>query len=169
MLEFKIFEIPDGRSKRSVQLEADAFNLGRVSFKGGLVDIEFYKTTGLIQTRLHLAATVELVCDRSLEEFDFKITRDYEVLFKAEQVEESGNEHSAVRSYDLKLQQIDLEQDVRDTILLEVPIKKIHPRFLDENGNPAEFQTRTFGKPDDDYAETDEIDPRWEALKELKK
>lgn len=167
MLQFKIFEIPDGRSERSVQLETNELNLGRIPFKGGSVDIEFYKTTGLVQTRLHLAATVELICDRSLEQFDFKIIKDYEILFKAEQVEETGDEHSAVRSYDLKLQQIDLEQDVRDTILLEVPIKKIHPRFLDENGNPAEFQTRVFGKPDND--EADEIDPRWEALKELKK
>ncbi len=54
-----------------------------------------------------------------------------------------------------------------DSILLNLPVKKLHPRFLDDDGNPKEFVNQKFGE----HTEEDEtsIDPRWEALKELKK
>ncbi len=95
------------------------------------------------------------------------MNEDYEVLFKAEEVEESADENGAVRNYDHAGNQIDLEQDVRDTILLHVPSKKLHPRFLDEDGNPRELLNEQFGDVPDE--EEDAIDPRWEKLKELKK
>ncbi len=63
--------------------------------------------------------------------------------------------------------QIDLAQDVRDTILLNLPTKKLHPRFLDEDGNPAEAISVKFGEAP--AGNDDLIDPRWAALKELKK
>jgi len=62
--------------------------------------------------------------------------------------------------------QIDLEQDVRDTILLNLPTKKLHPRYLDEDGNPKEVLNEQFGDIPDEDEET--IDPRWEKLKDLK-
>jgi uncharacterized metal-binding protein YceD (DUF177 family) len=55
---------------------------------------------------------------------------------------------------------------VLDTLLVHLPVKKLHPRFLDEDGNPKEFVAESFGEADE---EEDAIDPRWEALKDLKK
>jgi uncharacterized metal-binding protein YceD (DUF177 family) len=107
-----------------------------------------------------------LICDRSLDAFDHGVHQNYEVLFKAEEVEESANEKGAIRNYDHASKQIDLEQDVRDTILLNLPTKKLHPRFLDEDGNPEEVLNEQFGDiPDEDE---EQIDPRWEKLKDLK-
>lgn len=166
MLKFKIFEIPEERSERTIELSSGELDLGDLAFKGGTVDIEFYRTLHFVRTQFTVDAKVELICDRSLDAFDHEVHQDYEVLFKAEEVEESADENGAVRNYDHTSKQIDLEQDVRDTILLNLPTKKLHPRFLDDEGNPKEVLNEQFGDiPDEDE---DQIDPRWEKLKDLK-
>lgn len=166
MLKFKIFEIPEGQSETTVELGSDELDLGDFTFKGGSVYIEFYRTEHFVRTQFTVDATLELVCDRSLDAYDYDVHQDYEVLFKAEEVEESADENGAVRNYDHASKQIDLEQDMRDTILLNLPTKKLHPRFLDEDGNPKEVLNEQFGDiPDEDE---DRIDPRWEKLKDLK-
>ncbi len=166
MLKFKIFEIPEGQSERSVQLGNEDLDLGELPFKGGTINIEFSRTMQFVRTKLDINAFVEVICDRSLDAFDYEVDKTYEVLFKAEQVEESADENGAIRNYDHKLKQIDLEQDVRDTLLLELPVKKLHPRFLDQDGNPIEYFSQNFGEaPEEDE---EKIDPRWEVLKELK-
>ncbi len=168
MFKFKIFDIPDGKSKRTLILGEKELDLGDYTLKKGKIDIEFYKTSKFIQTKLDVNATVELICDRSLDNFDYEIEKDYNILFEAEEVEEMADEGNAVRMINFKAQEIDIEHEVRDTIFLALPVKKLHPKYLDENGNPKEYFQKTFGNNDDE-GETEQIDPRWEALKELKK
>lgn len=167
MFRFKIFELPEEQSEKRLDLEPGALELSEdFTFKGGILDIDFYRTEHFIRAQLDIDVTVELICDRSLDAFDHKVHQQYEVLFKADDVEESADENGAVRNYDHASQQIDLEQDVRDTILLNLPTKKLHPRFLDEDGNPKEVLNEQFGDiPEDDE---EHIDPRWEKLKDLK-
>ncbi|MEX0609170.1 MAG: DUF177 domain-containing protein [Balneolaceae bacterium] len=167
MLKFKIFEIPDEKSERIVELDSDEFDLGDITMKSGKLFIKFYRTLHFIRAQFNIEATVELVCDRSLSNFDYNVNQDYEVLFKAEPIEESADANGAIRNYDHSSKQIDLEQDVRDTILLNLPAKKLHPRFLDKEGNPKEILNEKFGDVSDNDEER--IDPRWEALKDLKK
>ncbi|SMO74759.1 YceD family protein [Gracilimonas mengyeensis] len=166
MLTFKIFEIPEGESEKTLDLASQELDLGELTFNGGTIDIKFYRTLHFIRTTFSVDAKVELICDRSLDAFDYEVQQDYEVLFKAEEVEETADESGAVRNYDHGGNQIDLEQDVRDTILLNIPTKKLHPRFLDDDGNPKEMLDEQFGDIPDE--EEDRIDPRWEKLKELK-
>jgi uncharacterized metal-binding protein YceD (DUF177 family) len=166
MLKFKIFEIPEEQSEKTVELGSEELDLGDLAFKGGKVHIEFYRTLHFVRTQFTVDAKVELICDRSLDAFNYEVDQNYEVLFKAEEVEESADENGAVRNYDHTSKQIDLEQDVRDTILLNLPTKKLHPRFLDEEGNPKEVLNEQFGDIPED--EEDQVDPRWEKLKELK-
>lgn len=167
MLKFKIFEIPEGQSQRTVELESDDLEIEEIPFNGATLDINFYRTLHFIQVKFGLNANVKLICDRSLDEFNHQIDTKYQVLFKAEEVEESADENGSIRNIDINSKQIDLEQDVLDTIMLNLPVKKLHPRFLDEDGNPKEFVNEQFGNDSDEGEET--IDPRWEALKELKK
>ena len=50
-------------------------------------------------------------------------------------------------------------------LLLSLPTKRIHPRYLDEEGNPKELLHEQFGS----YTDVENsVDPRWEALKNLK-
>ena len=50
--------------------------------------------------------------------------------------------------------------------MLEIPVRKIHPDYVDSEGNPEDFETQKFGPEPD---EEEMIDPRWSELKKLKK
>lgn len=166
MFTFKIFEIPEGKSERTIQVGSDDLDLGDTVLKEGQIDVQFERGLHFIRALLNIRAQVELICDRSLDPFDFTVDTTYEILFKEEQIEESTDENGSVRMIDQASQQLDIEQDVHDTILVNLPVKKLHPRFLNEHGEPVDFEDQSFGKPDED--EEQHVDPRWEALKKLK-
>lgn len=168
MFTFKIFEIPEGKSERKLNLNSTDLELDDVSFKGGVIDLEFDRSSHFVLVKLVLDVVVELTCDRSLDVFDFEVVQDYQILFKEEQVEETIDENGAIRNIDHVSKQISIMQDVLDTILVSLPAKKLHPRFLDENGEPKELLNENFGETLENEEEGDTIDPRWEALKELK-
>lgn len=164
-LEFNIVEIPEGESQRTVGLTDEDLDMSPYDFKGTEVDLHFYRTIHFIRVNFHVDAEVELTCDRSLESYIQPVASDYEVLFKVDVQEETENEDGAVRRFNFSSNTLSIEEEVRDTIMLNIPIKKLHPKFLDEEGNPREFETRKYGEVEE---ETEQIDPRWEKLKKLK-
>lgn len=166
-LTFKIVEIPEEESRRTVELSGNDLDVSSYDFRGGVIDLQFYRTLHFIRINFHLDVEVALICDRSLEEYIQPINADYEVLFKVDVQEETENMDGAVRRFNFSSNTLSIAEEVRDTILLNIPIKKIHPKYLDEEGIPRAFETKKFGtiqSPDDDGA----IDPRWEKLKEIK-
>jgi len=166
-LEFNIVEIPDGESRRTVELTEDDLDLSPYTFQGGMVDLLFYRTLHFIRVNFHVDSDVEIVCDRSLEPYIQPIESDYEVVFKVDVQEEKEDENGAVRRFNFSSNTLSIEDEVRDTIFLNVPIKKLHPKFLDEEGRPKEFETKSFGDTKED-TDAEVVDPRWEKLKELK-
>lgn len=166
-LEFNIVEIPEGDSQQVVGLTEEDLDLSPHEFKGGEVYLKFYRALHFIRVNFHVDSDVELTCDRSLESYIQPIESDYEVVFKVDVQEEKEDENGAVRRFNFSTNTLSVEDEVRDTIFLNIPIKKLHPRFLDEEGKPKDFETKSFGnvKEEDD---TEIADSRWEKLKELK-
>ena len=165
-LTFKIQEIPEGKSSREITLSHDDLTFENHELNKAVVSIQFEKTTHFINVDFKVEAGLIVVCDRSLESFEKQVTGRYEVLFKPEVVEPAEGETSKVKQFNKRDLTLSIDNEVRDTILLELPVKILHPRFLGEDGNPLEFETRSFGdiSPDDEEI----ADPRWEALKKLK-
>lgn len=164
-LTFRIQEIPEGQSVRDIRLEQGDLDFEDLTVKQADVNIHFQKTRYFIKSNFTVKAVAELICDRSLQKFDYQVSGSYEVLFKPDVEAISESENSRVKPFNVNELTLSLDQEVRDTILLELPVKKLHPKYLDEDGNPDDFETRKFGKDEDDE---DRIDPRWEALKKLK-
>lgn len=166
-LTFNIVEIPEGKSTRSVELQEDDLDLVTHPFRGGEIDLEFYRTLHFIRVQFSVRAGVELVCDRSLETFVYPLETDFQVVFKVDVQEETEDENGAVRRFDFSSNTLSIEDEVRDTIVLNIPMQKIHPKFLDEEGQPVAFETKSYGDSEAD-PEGPAIDPRWEKLKQLK-
>lgn len=166
-LRFDIQELPDGESSKERLLTEGFFELDdEISFLKGKVYINFFRTDHFIKVSFSLKCTVELICDRSLEPFEKKVEGRFDILFQPGEIEESVTAESAVKQIPGDDLVLDISDEVRDTIMLNIPIKKIHPKFEDESGKIKEFETAQFG----DLPEEDEqsIDPRWEKLKKLK-
>lgn len=168
-LEFKIVEIPEGASERTLELEGEDLDLDSYPFLGGKITLSFFRTIHFIRVNFAIEADVELVCDRSLRQFVYPVEAEYEVLFKVDLQEETENENGALRRFNFSSNSLNIEEEVRDTILLRIPIKKLHPDFLDDEGNPRDFDTKSFGETDDENGKEESFDPRWEELKKLKK
>jgi len=165
-LTFNLQEIPEGRSERTIELLAEELDLeADISFLGAGLNVNFYKTNHFVEVKFQVNTKVSLICDRSLKPFDKELEGKYQVIFDPNIEEESETEDGANRQLSANDLLIDISKEVVDTIMLEIPIKKIHPDFFDENGNPKEFETQTFGSSGDDE---ENIDPRWSELKKLK-
>ncbi len=165
-LTFNLQELPEGKSSRTVPLEKGDLSLSsEVTLEKGSVEINFYKTNYFVEVKFSVDVDTELICDRSLKPFSERVVASYHVLFEPDPVDHTETDKGAVRQIPAGSLQVDIEEEVRDTIMLEVPVRKIHPDFLDADGNPKEFEIQTFGPEADDE---ESIDPRWSALKKLK-
>jgi uncharacterized metal-binding protein YceD (DUF177 family) len=159
MLKFKINEIEEGESVQYVTVSAEDLSLGVDSGDTFHVQVVFHRSRIMIQAQLSVEGELRLVCDRSLEPFEYPVEADYTVIFKPELDEETEDDQVAVRRLNMPSNFIDITRDVRDTLLLTIPIRKLHPRFVDEDGQEIPFETP--------YASEPETDPRWAALTSL--
>lgn len=165
-LTLNLQEIPDGKSNLTIALSEDEFELDEdISLQKADVEIVFFKTDHFIQVKFDVHAETGLVCDRSLKPFMQAVDGSYSILFEPDPEEEYETDKDAVRRIPSDELTVSIDKEVRDTIMLELPVRRIHPDFLDEDGNPTEFETKSFG---DLSSEKDTIDPRWEDLKKLK-
>jgi uncharacterized protein len=117
-----------------------------------------------IDADFRITGTARLVCDRCLEPFDEPMKVHRKIMFKygPEPAELSDEIIIITRDQD----QLELGQYLYEFISLEIPMKKLHPKFRNEEDEDATEGKIVYksGSNDDDT----DIDPRWEKLKKLK-
>ncbi len=160
MLSFKINEIPKGKSSERVSILNDELDLNGVEFRDLELEVAFEKREFAIVVSFEFDGEVKLTCDRSLDEYWQSLSGSYSILFKEGAQEESEDAQMSVRRLDISGNIINIKHEVRDTVLLSIPLRKIHPRYFDENGELMDLEVQTQDNP--------EMDSRWEALKKLK-
>jgi len=160
MLAFKINEIPKGKSTETLSIESGKLDLAGLEYRDLVIEIGFEKREAALQVSFSFKLEIVVICDRSLEEFWQPVEGAYEVIFKEGIDFDSEDEQMSIRRLDISGNIINIEAEVRDTVLLSIPLRKLHPRFIDENGNVTDFELKT--------GEVETIDPRWEALKSIK-
>lgn len=132
----------------------------------GLVKVQLEKTDSMINLDLNIDIKVRLTCDRSLEEFDYPLTlTKFLVLKFGEEFEELDEDLLVIEK---NTQRINLAHHIYDHVALAIPMKKLHPKFADET-DEDELIYSSADENSDDSKEEEEIDPRWKALKDLKK
>jgi uncharacterized metal-binding protein YceD (DUF177 family) len=121
---------------------------------------------------IKVKGSVELICDRSLEEFDFPIDTENRILFKfGDHNEEVSDEIIII---DRNTQRLNVAQHIYDFISLAIPMKKIHPRFQEDTEDEEDDETEvkliySSAEIEEEFKdEKEDIDPRWELLKNLK-
>ena len=159
-LEFKINEIPKGSSETRLELTAEELGIDTVDYRNLEVHVTFDKREALISVDFEVSGEACLICDRSLETFWAQINSGYTILFKESADFESEDDQTAVRRLDISGNIINILTEVRDTVMLSLPVRRVHPKFYDENGELKDFEHVTD--------EREVTDPRWEALRALK-
>jgi uncharacterized metal-binding protein YceD (DUF177 family) len=122
-----------GSNELSYQLDKGFFQL----FENALVEngqlvvnVKLDKSSRHIQLLFEIEGELELICDRSLEQFGYPIFIERTVYFKL------GHESKEL-DVDLYMIEetsstINLAQHIYDFVTLAVPMKRLHPRFRTE-------------------------------------
>jgi uncharacterized metal-binding protein YceD (DUF177 family) len=125
------------------------------------------KSETFINAEFKIKGHAALICDRSLDPFEFPIRINRKVVFKyGEEEKELGDDIYTI-THDTH--NLDLGQLMYEFIALEIPIRKLHPRFKNEEESDDENEEgKVIYTSSTEKEEDDKMDPRWEQLKKLK-
>ncbi|WMJ74525.1 DUF177 domain-containing protein [Cytophagaceae bacterium ABcell3] len=176
LYDIDIISLSNKKHYYSYQIDSSFFAIFEDSYiqQGSLqAELTLDKTETLIRINFKVNGTVELTCDRSLEQFDFQILLDEGLIFKY------GDDYTELTEEIIliprNLQTLNVAQYIYEFIGLSVPMKKLHPRFItEENHEDAESiliytseETEEKGEKEEKSDEGDE-DPRWKILKNIR-
>ena len=122
------------------------------------VDLDYQPDRILV--RLHASGKANLVCDRTLVDYEQGLDGDHVLLFVDEAfLEGQEDTYEDIRVLAPGEEFIDLAESARDTLMLSLPLRRVAPGAEDA---PIQLQ---YGIPGDGK---EQIDPRWEALRKLR-
>lgn len=168
-LQNKSYEFDFAVDDRFFQsFEDSLINKGKATVK-----VLLNKSETFMAVNMHIDGAVGLTCDRSLEEFDYPVLIDHELIFKF------GDEEKELDDFMMQIsreaERIELGQYIYEFISLALPMKKLHPRFegLEEGGDSLVYSSENQATTGEDtgapgQTTEEEIDPRWIELMKLK-
>lgn len=166
MLKFNVQDLPENRVEEvRVHPSAEDLDIDEEQFSDIEVSVQLNRQGERVFVSFDVAATGTFECDRTLETYDERLESSYALTFAPpSRITEDEEDDETVKPLPPEGAEIDITKEVRDTLLLSVPVRTIAPEARD-----AEIQTE-FGAPEEEQEQTGEepVDPRWERLKELR-
>ncbi len=153
-----------GNHEYSFKIDNTFFkNFEYLEIEGGLVDLELelVKESTLLNLEFRFGGTVEIKCDRCLDNFKMDVNGNFRLIVKfADEYEEISDEVITIPS---KENNLDISQFVYEYLNLMLPLQKIHP---DDDEGYSTCNSDMLNRIDN-YSEQ-KTDPRWDALKNIK-
>lgn len=159
----------DGDDAFFEALEQDLIQQGHFQAKV-VVD----KSETMIHTKFEIKGVVELICDRSLDAFEYGFEAKERMIYKLGDHNEELDADMCVIRRDT--QSINLASIIFEYIGSALPVKKLHPRYKTDGEEEYDEEVigeiiYTSGKEDDEIVpspQKETVDARWEVLKKLK-
>jgi uncharacterized protein len=134
-------------------------------------EVTLDKRETFIDATFTIKGSAKLICDRSLDPFDFPIKTVKKLVFKYGDKDEELSDEIVMIHRDSD--SLELGQYIFEFIALEIPMKKLHPRFREEeeaedSSSEGKIIYTSGTSAEDDKEGDGNIDPRWEILKKLK-
>jgi uncharacterized protein len=129
-----------------------------------IVVLEKHET--FIEADFSIKGHVRLTCDRSLEAFDEPLDIHKKVMFKYGETPGELSDEIVIISRDAT--SLELGQPMYEFIALAMPIKKLHPKFRNEEAEGEGEEGRIVYSASTEKGKNGDVDPRWDALKKLK-
>lgn len=181
--DIEVIKFKEGRHEFDFEIEDkffQNFEENELLERGNLtIRVIMNKGVNLIELTFEIKGTVQLTCDRSLEQFDHPLDITEKMIYKYGSEEQEIDENVYMITRDTPA--INVAQLIYEFILLALPAKKIHPDYrneLDEEDFEGEgglvyldgeFEDETENaEPEEEKEETKPIDPRWEQLLKIK-
>jgi len=130
------------------------------------------KKNNFLELDFKLSGAVELDCDLTNEAYNQELKGKSEIIVKfGEEFDNSDDEVWVIPHGE---HYVNIAQIIYEMTLLSIPIKRIHPDVLNGKSHSEmldllEQYSLQENEKDDENSNNEEIDPRWEQLKKLKK
>ena len=176
----KEYQIPftglkDGIHEFHYQLDKSFFDLVEYSeiLDADLeVNLKLEKKPNMMIVEFEMAGKVKVSCDRCTEDMMLSISGSDDVIYK---FGEGFSEDEKIILIDPNDVEIDVKHPLYEFSILQLPAKKIHPEgecnqeMIDALDNYLMVDEKEVENQVNDDDDSDEdIDPRWNALKDLK-
>jgi uncharacterized protein len=125
-IKINISSLKEGSQK--LDLISDSKELGLdENFVKGLLDItlDLFKTVHQLDIRVKVLGTLNMECDRCLEIFEKKFETDFELVYVQKSAREEPVDDDYIRTYNPFMKQVDITNDIKEIIILSVPMKKL--------------------------------------------
>ncbi len=129
------------------------------------IDLQLYRKTNFLELKFKIKGTLNVTCDRCLEEFNHEIESENELYIRfGEDFEEISDTIIIIPREETR---INVAQYIYEFSVLALPLQKIHPDK--EDGKPG-CNTEMLDKLNKmaPHEEEQDTDPRWDALKNLR-
>lgn len=170
MLKIHISNIKEGEHEYEFVLNKDNFDFSDFEDAEIIGDVtvntKLYKSGNQFDLKSRIKGCFRLKCDRCLDDYAHNFENNFEIIYKFDFLNERDsfkNEEDEIKLIPPRTGFIDITDDVRDYLLLSVPMKKapeeINGRCVYCNRNITEIYK---------LPETQEINPVWSKLLEKK-
>lgn len=142
----------------------EGFEFSRTNKGNIALKVQVKKAENMLYLNFHFIGSVQAICDSCGEDFDFALDFQENLIVKFSDKEQEDSDE--VIFLPSSAYEIQLAQLIYEYVNLALPMRLTHPE--DEFGNPS-CQTQDLEEFDDFTDVNDEeVDPRWNALKDLK-
>lgn len=167
-----LYNLSQGEREYNFEFTDDLFtHYGNSIIKkgSGNIKITTTKSETLLKLGFTISGNIELVCDRSLDLFNFPISIHKKLIMKFGDEEDAGYTGTDITYIPLKSESINVGQLIYEFVGLEVPIRKLHPRYADQvdANSDDELIYSSSQTAEEREKSVEKIDPRWDKLQQL--
>lgn len=125
-IKINISSLKDGSQQLNLVSDAKEIGLEDSLSKNPInIALELTKTTHQLDVRANVTGSLNFECDRCLEDFTQPIDTNFELVFVMKHRREEAINDDYIRTYEPHMRQVDITNDVKEMILLAIPMKKV--------------------------------------------
>ncbi|NND17390.1 MAG: DUF177 domain-containing protein, partial [Silicimonas sp.] len=155
-VRIELATLREGRNELTITPSPESLDVDAEIFSDIRVELEIDAAKDSIIVRYSIIAEAHLVCDRTAQPFQEQVEGAHLVMFTTSTEDETSAESADTKMFADTDQYLDLTDEVRDTLVLSLPVRRIAP-----GAEELDIPT-TFGVEPED-----EPDPRWDELRKL--
>lgn len=159
-----------GRHHFEFQIDSsffDAFDYGEFSDANVKVDVVLEKMSTVMEFDMQAKGTVNVTCDLTNEPYNQSVSGSLKLVVKFG--DNFNDEDDEILVLPHGEHQVNIAQYVYEMIVLAVPSKRIHPGVKDGTLDSDVLEKLQELQPKAEKEEQINTDPRWDALRNLKK
>lgn len=125
-IKINIAALGDGSQQVALITDYKELNLDKDFVDGNInILLDLFKTVHQLDVKVNISGLLNLECDRCLEAFEKQFSVSFEIVYVQKTLREHEIDEDYIRTYNASMQTIDLTTDIRETVILAVPMKKI--------------------------------------------